>query len=148
MEEGDLLMSTRQGAESAVGFGVVRPFQRDRKADFAADGGEALVRSAVGQILGTVGASEFTQGEIPWRTELGSRLQLLIHQRNDAALQELARVYVVDALRRFEPRVHVKSVRASRERGENVLSIRLRYDLVASPGNTVLIPDVEQTVRV
>lgn len=141
---------TQQGARSGVGFGLVRPFQRDRKADFAAAGGEALVRSAVGQILGTTGSSEFTQGEIPWRTELGSLLRLLVHQRNDATLRELARLYVVDALKQFEPRVRVRSFRISREcdRGENILAIRLRYDIVSSVGGNVLIPDVEQTVTV
>jgi phage baseplate assembly protein W len=104
----------------------------------------------VGQILGTLGASESTQGELPWRTEMGSLLRLLIHQRNDTVLQELARVYVVDALKRWEPRVRVTSVAVTRERdrGENVLAIRLRYNIVASPGGTVLIPEVDQTVRV
>jgi hypothetical protein len=29
-----------------LGFGLLRPVRRDRKADFAAAGGEALVRSA------------------------------------------------------------------------------------------------------
>ena len=145
-----MIGGTEQGRESSVGFGLIRPFQRDRKADFAAAGGEALVRSAVGRDPRDDRFLGVRAGEIPWRPELGSRLRLLIHQRNDAALQELARVYVVDALKRFEPRVRVKSVRVSREsdRGDNVLAIRLRYDIVASPGNAVLTPDVEQTVQV
>lgn len=135
---------------AAVGFGLIRPFQRDRKADFAAAGGEALIRSAVGQILGTRGSSEATTGEVPWRPELGSRLDLLRHQKNDALLQELGRTYVVDALKRWEPRVRVTSVRVTRERldGENVLAIRVRYDIVSSPGGGILATDVEQTVKV
>lgn len=139
---------TRQSDQSAVGIGLLRPFQRDGRNDFAAAGGEEVVRSAVGQILGTMGASECTSGEIPWRPELGSRLNLLRHQKNDSVLQELARTYVVDALKRFEPRVRVKSVQVSRELGDNVLAIRLRYDIVASPGSGVIAEGVEQTVRV
>jgi uncharacterized protein len=135
-----------------LGFGLLRPFRRDQKADFAAAGGEAVVRSAVGQILGTVGASDFTQGELPWRTEFGSLLHLLRHQKNDRVLEELARVYVVDALRRWEPRVVVTSVQVMREQqdGENVLAIRLRYNLISTnvPGNNVLPAGVEQTVLV
>ena len=92
-----------------LGFGLLRPFRRDQKTDFAAGGGEAVVRSAVGQILGTIGSSDFTQGELPWRTEFGSLLHLLRHQKNDRILEELARVYVVDALKRWEPRVVVTS---------------------------------------
>jgi phage baseplate assembly protein W len=114
--------------------GVLRPFRRDRKADFAAGSGEALIRSAVGQILGTMAASEFTPGELPWRTEFGSGLHLLRHQKNDVLLQELARVHVVDALKRWEPRIRVTSVQITREqdRGENVLAIRLRYDVLST----------------
>ena len=116
-----------------LGFGLLRPFRRDLKADFAADGGERLVRSAVGQILGTMAGSDFTQGELPWRTEFGSLLHLLRHQRNDAVLNELARVYVVDALKRWEPRVVVTSVKVTRERqeGENVLALCVKMCGVA-----------------
>jgi len=135
-----------------LGFGLLRPFRRDRKADFAAAGGEALVRSAVGQILGTMASSDFTQGELPWRTEFGSLLHLLRHQKNDAVLQELARVHVADALKRWEPRVQLTSVQVSRERdhGENVLAIRLRYNIISAnvPGNNVIVDGIEQTVRI
>lgn len=138
-------------ANEFLGFGLLRPFRRDRKADFAAAGGEALVRSAVGQILGTMASSDFTQGELPWRTEFGSLLHLLRHQKNDAVLQELARVHVADALKRWEPRVQLTSVQVTRERdgGENILAIRLRYNIISTnvPGNNVIVAGVEQTVR-
>lgn len=82
------------------------------------------------------------------RTEFGS----LRHQRNDAVLNELARVCVVDALKRWEPRVVVTSVKVTRERqdGENVLALRLRYNMISTnvPGNNVLLQGVEQTVYV
>ncbi len=137
-------------AQEFLGFGLLRPFRRDLKADFAADGGERLIRSAVGEILGTMAGSDFTQGEVPWRTEFGSLLHLLRHQKNDAVLQELARVYVVDALKRWEPRVIVTSVKVTRETqdGENILAIRLRYNVISTnvPGNNVLLQGVEQTV--
>jgi uncharacterized protein len=134
-----------------LGFGLVRPFQRDGRADFAAAGGEQLVRSAVGQVLGTIGTSEITPGEVHWRTDFGSLLHRLRHQKNDSVLQELGHVYVVDALRRWEPRVVVTDVRITREQreGENVLAIRLRYDIVStnSTGNNVLLSAIEQSVR-
>jgi hypothetical protein len=41
-----------------LGFGLLQPFQRDGRADWVAAGGEPLIRSAVGQILGTIGASD------------------------------------------------------------------------------------------
>lgn len=135
-----------------LGFGLTRPFHRDGRSDFAAAGGEQVIRSAVGQILGTVGSSDFTQGEVPWRTDFGSLLHVLRHQRNDNVLQELARIYVVDALQRWEPRVSVTSVQISREHqdGENVLAIKVRYDVIVAntPGNNVIVAGVEQTVLV
>lgn len=134
-----------------LGRGLVRPFRRDRKQDFAFAEGEELVRSSVGQILGTLAATDFTQGEIPWRPELGSALHLLRHQKNDAVLQELARVHVADALKRWEPRVQLTSVQVTRERdrGENVLAVRVRYNLISAnvPGNNVILAGIEQTVR-
>ena len=140
--------STHDVTQGFLGFGLLRPFRRDLKADFAADGGERLVRSAVGQILGTMASSDFTQGELPWRTEFGSLLHLLRHRRNDAVLQELARVYVVDALKRWEPRVVVTSVQMTRElqEGQNVLAIRLRYNLVDRASGAVLLQSLDQTV--
>ena len=135
-----------------LGFGLLRPLRRDQKADFAAAGGEQLIRSAVGQILGTIGASDATPGELPWRTEFGSLLYRLRHQKNDSVLQELARVYVVDALKRWEPQVVVTSVNVTREKqdGENVLAIRIRYDVISTntPGNNVILSGIEQIARV
>jgi uncharacterized protein len=132
-------------------LGIVRPFRRDGRSDFRTASGVELVRSAVGQILGTMGASESTQGEIPWRTEEGSLLYLLRNRKNDSALQELARVYVVEALQRWEPRVKVTSVVVTRERveGDNTLAIRLKYDLLSTntSGNNVVASGIEQTVR-
>ena len=134
-----------------LGFGLLRPFQRDGRADFSAARGEALIRSAVGQILGTIGASEITPGEIPWRTDFGSLLYRLRNQKNDAVLQELARVYVVEALKRWEPRIIVTDVAVGRLRqdGENVLAIRVRYDVISTntPGNNVILSGIEQTVH-
>ena len=135
-----------------LGFGPIRPFRRDLRSDFAAAGGEQLVRSAVGQILGTVGSSELSNGELPWRTEFGSVLTRLRHQKNDHVLTELARVYVVDALERWEPRIVVTAVSVTRQvrDGANVLAIHLRYDVISTntPGNNVLFAGVEQTVIV
>lgn len=139
-------------AEDILGFGLLSPLRRDKKNDFAAAGGEALVRASVQQILGTIGASDFTQGEVPWRTELGSLLFLLRHQKNDVALQELAKVYVADALRRWEPRVVVTGLTVQRlQDGEgNKLALRLRYNVIQRnvPGNQVLLEGVDQTVTV
>ncbi len=56
-------------AQGFLGFGLLRPFRRDFRSGFAAAGGADVIKSAVGLVLGTIGASHFTQGELPWRTD-------------------------------------------------------------------------------
>jgi phage baseplate assembly protein W len=133
-----------------LGRGLSIPFRRDRARDWASASGEALVRSAVAQVLGTVGASDFTQGELPWRTEFGSLLHLLRHQKNDVALREMAKVYVQDALRRWEPRIMVTRLDAERleDSAGSKLVLRLRYNVIQRnvPGNQVLLEGIEQTI--
>lgn len=135
-----------------LGFGLVAPFRRDRKLDFTSAGGAELVRSSVGQILSTKGATEFSEGELSWRTEFGSALHLLRHQNNDDVLQELARINVVDALINFEPRLRVTDVQVTRETqdGENILAIRVRFDVIDQnvPSNDVLLEGLESTFTV
>lgn len=145
----------RLSATAQFGAGLVRPFRRDGKSDFTNTTDLALVKACVGQVLGMVGANPdnpMEQGELEWAPERGALLHKLRHQKNSFILQELGRVYVVDALRRWEPRVRVRHVSVTRERDqegkETVLVIRINYDVVASTSsNQVLFTDVEQTFR-
>lgn len=86
---------------------ILIPFRRDKKRDFATGEGEALLASKVRQVLLTEGATAKSSGELPWRTAFGAGLGLLRHRRNDAALKELARVHIRDALRRWLPGVEL-----------------------------------------
>jgi len=113
------------------GCGLEAPFIWDKRRDFAVSVGKELVRSAVMQVLGTVEASDFTQGELPWRTDFGSLLHLLRHKKNDVVLRELARVYVRDALRCWEPRVVVAGIDVQHVNSEgNQFSLLLRYQVI------------------
>lgn len=140
------------GGGDFYGYGLLRPFRRDRKLDFAAAGGIRLVTSCVGQVLGTRCASEFSSGELPWRDEFGSLLYLLRHRANDDTTRELARIYVAEALVRWEPRVRVTGVEIKAEEvpglGEVAMAIRVRFDLISrnTPGNAVILPGLEAYV--
>ncbi len=103
--------------------GVLSPFRRDKKRDFASGSGAAILRTKVTQVLMTDGTTPQSSGELPWRTEFGAGLSLLRHQRNDATLQELARVYIRDALRRWLPGVELISLEVNSR--ENVLDLRV-----------------------
>jgi phage baseplate assembly protein W len=142
------------GPQAHLGFGLLRPFRRDEKNDFANAGGLALVKSAVGQILGTFAASDVVQGELRWNTEFGSLLYLLRHTNNDEIIADLARFYILEALQRWEPRVLIKAIEFERKsdgvNGLNILEIRLVYDIIRLnvPGNQVFLPNISQVVQV
>ncbi|MCC6875894.1 MAG: hypothetical protein IT378_16420 [Sandaracinaceae bacterium] len=102
------------------------PFRRDKKRDFAVGSGEALLASKVRQALLTEGATARSSGELPWRTNFGAALALLRHQRNDAALKELARVYVRDALKRWVPGAQLVSLAIEQDRLALTLCVRVR----------------------
>lgn len=135
-----------------LGFGIIRPWRRDQKLDWAAVGGVRLVKSAVGQILATRASSERTTGELPWRTEFGSLLYLLRHRANDETTREIARTYVAGALKRWEPRILVTGVTIVTEtvagQGEVAMAIRVRFKLATSntAGNQVFLPGLEVEV--
>lgn len=105
--------------------GLLAPFRRDRKRDFASGSGGELLASKVLQALMTAGATPRSSGELPWRTAFGAGLDLLRHQRNDAALAELARVHVRDALKRWVPEAELVEVAVSRE--DATLQLRVRF---------------------
>ena len=136
-----------------LGRGIIRPLRRDQKVDFANATGARLVASCVGQVLGTACDSEHASGELPWRTEFGSKLYLLRQRLNSNALVEQARRFVADAIRRWEPRVRITQVHISRGSAPtggvlNVLSIRVKYNFVDqnSGTNAVLARDLEASV--
>jgi uncharacterized protein len=141
--------------DAFLGYGLLSPFRRDRKGDFANGGGMAVVSSALRQILGVRGANERVQGELPWRTEFGSQLPLLRHRNNDEILEDFARVYVVDAIERWEPRVTITNIDFSREDhptfGPNtILRITAFYRLIEQnvSGNNVLLDEQKVDVPV
>jgi len=117
------------------------PFRRDKKRDFASGLGSDLLRSKVLQALMTAGATPHSSGELPWRTAFGAGLELLRHQRSDAALGELARVQIRDALRRWVPEAELVSVKV--ERSEATLELRVR---VRESGRTAAARDTEELV--
>lgn len=146
-------IGTSTGLPQYLGFGLLTPFRRDEKSDFASGGGADLVKSGVRQVLNTDASGGLNQGELWWRPEFGSLLYRLRFAPLDETTAQLARVYVIDALRRWEPRVVVKEVTVSEKASVpgGVLDtriIKLRYDVITSttPGNQVFLRNQELEV--
>ncbi len=142
-------------ARDPLGFGLITPFRRDGKGDFAAAGGTLLLADAIAQILGTRASNDAgtVQGELPWRPEFGSLVDLLRYKPiDDEVTRQLARVYTLEALRRWEPRVRLLSAQvtsvASKTGGSiDTLKIRIGYVPAArAPVSSVDLPPVSQVV--
>lgn len=145
-----------QAAASLIflGKGLLRPFRRDEKSDFANAAGEELVRACVGQVLGTRCNSAHAVGELPWRPEFGSLLHSLRHSNNNDALHQVAQGFVIDALRRWEPRVNVTGFGINRRRSmpngpEDILEVLVQYDIIDRNvrGNNVIVKGQKTTVE-
>ena len=122
--------------------GILTPFQRDQKGDFANGSGADLIRSKVAQALGTI------RGELPWDTNRGSRLHLLRHKSlPDAVMRDAARAYVEEALADELTDIAVRDVTITRSKDANglptILGVRVTYDVVdPNSGNIKLAGQV------
>jgi len=132
----------------AFGRGILAPLTRDAKGDFANADDITLVRANVRQVLGTLATSGSTQGELQWRPEFGSVLQLIRYRNLDETTVELARAYVVDALRTWLFRVRVKDATVEIDFEQRALEIRVVYDILGANERSVLVPSVADTVTV
>lgn len=120
-----------------LGFGPLRPFRRDQKADFANGGDRALLRARVGQILGTRALSVVGSGELPWRGAFGSRLHLLRHRNRSEGLIQMAEAMIREALERWEPNVNVLEVEEVDQTATRRVSLRVHYEIIGAD----LLPD-------
>ena len=131
-----------------LGQGLLFPLRREGS-DFVNGGGEASVKSAVELVLGVRRAASAGQGgELPWRQDFGSRLNLLRFRNLDDATRSLAEFYVKEALRKWEPRVVVTGLDLSANIEKNELVLHLQYRLITgdTPDNRVFEPDQEAVV--
>jgi len=144
------LSGTKREVVDALTFGkgVITPFQRDGKGDFANAADISLVRSEVQQVLGTMASSPRSNGELPWRPEFGSILPLLRFRNLDETTRELARVYVIDALRTWLSRVRVKDAQVDLDFDLSALIITVRYDVLAVTSRSTIAVNQTATVSV
>ncbi len=134
-----------------ISRGIITPFRRDLKQDFANASGKEVIASNIHTILNTTCASRTTQGEIPFNQKLGSLLVRLRHKNMDSAIvRELAIVHTVEALHENEPRVRVREVNLIKDRKRYRINIRVTYDIVdiTQPGSPVIAAGQTEEVTV
>lgn len=111
-------------AVAAAGRGIILPFRRDAKNDFANASGLAVIKSNIRQIVLTGCAEESAAGEVPWDSTLGSRAQTVVHRNSTPGLEEVQRHFIVDAVKRQEPRARITRARVSRVKTRTEILIR------------------------
>lgn len=91
------------------------------------------IRESIEQILGT------SPGERVMLPEFGSRLRELLFEPNNDILKSLAKVYVADAIRRWEKRIIIKEVQVDNDPDEMLLNITISYTIIKdqTEGNLV-----------
>jgi phage baseplate assembly protein W len=130
--------------------GLLLPFGRDGKGDFAHAGGTRLIGANIRQILGTICSSGQGYGELEWMPEFGSLLDRIRHAPATEATLALARLRVVDALRNYEPRVKILTAKceyALDADGRYALQIHLTYDVLNAKDGGVIVSNVSGTIQ-
>ena len=132
----------------SFGRGLLIPFRRDGKGDFANASDITVVRSNVRQVLYTTASSSISDGELPWRPEFGSVLDLLRFRNLDETTFELARTHALDALRVWVPQVQVKRTFVDVDYDMKLLTLSVVYDILAASKRSVLASNVNDSVNI
>ena len=124
-----------------LGKGFSLPMQVNERGGIEGARHEEKIRQSILVILGTA------RGQRVMRPDFGSSLHTLAFAPNTAATANLARHYVEEALKNWEPRIEVSEVRVENDRSEACLRIHLEYRIKAThqSGSLVYPFYLEQT---
>ena len=130
-----------------LGAGIILPFRRDGKQDFANSSGLDMVRSSVRMILETMCSGPENEGELRFNQRMGTQIQTLRHRNiDDPVTQELATHYVYEALKDNEPRALLFDVRVDRDPSNNKMILKISYRVTgesdATGESTILTEEV------
>ena len=116
-----------------LGQGLAFPLQTDSRGGLQQASQQEKIRQSILLILGT------QHGERVMRPRFGANLQRLVFAPNNMATANLARFYVEEALRTWEPRIEVEEVVVENQLNDAQLKIEIRYRLKSTnePGNLV-----------
>jgi len=132
----------------SFGHGLLTPFRRDGKGDFANSADIELVRSNLRQVLYTTASSANTNGELPWRPEFGSLFEVLRFRSMDEVTVELARTYLVDAIKTWLPRIRIRRSNIETDFARSLLVITVHYDILNGARRSVVASNLNDAVEV
>ncbi len=116
-----------------LGKGFSYPLQIDHRGGIKISKHEQKVKDSIMIILGT------QHGERLMRPKYGSNLKSLVFLPNNTGTANLARYYVEEALKTWEPRIILDEVVVVNRHAEGFLNIDIKYRLISTnePQNLV-----------
>ena len=115
------------------GRGLAYPLQTSAKGGLAESAGMRKIEESIRIILGT------NHGERVMRPRFGCNLSSLVVRAQQRATANLARVYVEEGLRRWEPRIELMDVRVENDNRQGCLLIDITYRVRATQDVASLI---------
>ena len=117
------------------GSGITYPMQPGTSGGIRESKGVQKIEESIRIILGT------QYGERLMRPRFGSNLKSLVFAPNNAATANLARYYVEEGLRQWEPRIDVFEVLVENDNLNGMLLIEIHYRLRATQDvHTMIFP--------
>jgi phage baseplate assembly protein W len=117
------------------GSGITYPMQPGTSGGIRESTGVQKIEESIRIILGT------QYGERLMRPTFGCNLKSLVFAPNNAATANLARYYVEEGLRRWEPRIDVFEVLVENDNLNGMLLIEIHYRLRATQDiHTMIFP--------
>ena len=117
------------------GSGITYPMQVGARGGIRESTGVQKIEESIRIILGT------QYGERLMRPRFGSNLKSLVFAPNNAATANLARYYVEEGLRQWEPRIDVFEVLVENDNFNGMLLIEIHYRLRATQdAHTMIFP--------
>jgi len=104
-----------------IGTGFALPFASDGVFGISMSRGNQRIRESIAVILGT------QYGERLMRPTFGCNLKSLVFAPNNAATASLARYYIAESLKTWEPRIIVDELNVSNDVSQARLLISIRY---------------------
>jgi hypothetical protein len=112
--------------EDIYGRGLAYPLQTSAKGGLAESAGIRKIEESIRMILGT------NHGERVMRPRFGCNLKALVFAPNNTATANLARIYVEEGLRRWEPHIELVALRIENDNRQGHLLIDISYRVRAT----------------
>lgn len=110
------------------GHGIICPFQRDGKGDFANSNGLKLLKSDITELIGIIGPTVQQPGELPWNTDIGSRVLTMKHRTVNAEIDNATAGQMVEAaVRAWEPRARAGQTELVTDLVAQKITIKFSY---------------------